>query len=280
MIGEIEAKARCANSVSAGSSPLTFVRRLYPGAAMRAVAYLRVSTAAQGRSGLGLEAQRSAVAALAQTRGLVIAEEFVEVESGKLNDRAELAAALDQAKLTGAVLVIAKLDRLSRNAAFLLTLRDSGVRFLAADMPDANDLTIGIMAVIAQAEREAISRRTTEALAAVRKRIDDAGHHHSKRSGRTITRLGNPNGARSLGKRPGNTSAVAANQRRAQATADALAPVVARLRSAGLHGPYQLAQALNCMGVLTARAGQWHPRTVSLLLERIGPSKQAGEGKS
>src|SRR6516162_3163026 len=107
----------------AGPSPLTFVRRLYPGVAMRAVAYLRVSTAAQGRSGLGLEAQRAAVSALVQARGLVIAEEFVEVESGKLNDRAELASALRQAKLTGAVLVIAKLDRLSRNAAFLLTLR-------------------------------------------------------------------------------------------------------------------------------------------------------------
>jgi len=237
---------------------------------MRAVAYLRVSTAAQGRSGLGLEAQRSAVAALAQARGLVIAEEFVEVESGKLDDRAELAAALDQAKLTGAVLVIAKLDRLSRNAAFLLTLRDSGVRFLAADMPDANDLTIGIMAVIAQAERETISRRTTEALAAVRKRIDDTGHHHSKRSGRTITRLGNPNGARSLGKRPGNASAVAANLRRAQATADALAPLIAKFRIAGLHGPYQMAQALNRMGVLTARGGRWRPRTVSLLLDKIG----------
>lgn len=236
---------------------------------MRAVAYLRVSTAAQGRSGLGLEAQRSAVAAAAQARGLVITEEFVEVESGKLDSRAELATALNQARLTGAILVIAKLDRLSRNAAFLLTLRDSGVRFLAADMPDANDLTIGIMAVIAQAEREAISRRTTEALAAVRRRIDDAGHHLSKRSGRTITRLGNPNGARVLRERWGNASAVVANVQRAQTTANALAPLVAKLREAGLNGPYQIAQALNRHGVLTARGGKWHPRTVSLLLERL-----------
>jgi DNA invertase Pin-like site-specific DNA recombinase len=235
---------------------------------MRAVAYLRVSTAAQGRSGLGLEAQRSAVAALAQTRGLVIADEFVEVESGKLNDRAQLSAALHQAKITGAVLVIAKLDRLSRNAAFLLALRDSGVRFLAADMPDANDLTIGIMAVIAQAEREAISKRTTEALAAVRQRIASTGSHHSKRSGRTITRLGNPSGAGSLGKR-GNATAVAANVRRAQATATVLAPLIAKLQSDGLSGPYRIAQELNRLGVLTARGGRWHPRTVTLLLEKI-----------
>jgi DNA invertase Pin-like site-specific DNA recombinase len=236
---------------------------------MRAVAYLRVSTAAQGRSGLGLEAQRSAVSALAQARGLVIAEEFVEVESGKVNDRAELANALHQAKITGAVLVIAKLDRLSRNAAFLLTLRDSGVRFLAADMPDANDLTIGIMAVIAQAEREAISKRTTEALAAVRERISRTGKHHSKRSGRTITRLGNPNGATSLGKH-GNGSAVTANVRRAQATATVLAPLIAKFQRAGVTGPYRIAQELNRAGVLTARGGRWHPRTVSLLLEKIG----------
>jgi hypothetical protein len=198
-----------------------------------------------------------------------LADEFVEVESGKLDNRAELAAALDQAKLTGAVLVIAKLDRLSRNAAFLLTLRDSGVRFLAADMPEANDLTIGITAVIAQAEREAISKGTTEALAAVRQRIAATGYHHSKRSGRTITRLGNPNGARSLSKRPGNASAVAANVRRAQATADALAPLVAKFRSAGLVGPYQMAQEFNRMGILTTRGGRWHPRTVTLLLEKI-----------
>jgi len=121
----------------------------------KAVAYYRVSTAAQGRSGLGLDAQKVAVKAVAAERHLTILMEFTEIESGKNNDRPQLQQALKHAQLTGAVLVIAKLDRLSRNAAFLLTLRDSGVKFLAADIPNANDLTIGVLAVIAQAEREA-----------------------------------------------------------------------------------------------------------------------------
>ena len=95
---------------------------------------------------------------------------FTEVESGRHNDRSQLEAALKLAKLTGAMLVIAKLDRLSRNAAVLLALRDSGVRFVACDMPKANDLTVGTMALAAKAERNLISKRTKEALAAARAR--------------------------------------------------------------------------------------------------------------
>jgi DNA invertase Pin-like site-specific DNA recombinase len=135
------------------------------------VAYLRVSTAQQGRSGLGLEAQRETVTRfVAGSGGRLIAPEFVEIETGKRNDRPQLAAALKRCRATGATLVVAKLDRLSRNAAFLMTLRDSGARFVAADMPEANTLTIGLMAVMAQHEREAISRRTKEALAAANAR--------------------------------------------------------------------------------------------------------------
>lgn len=129
-----------------------------------------MSTVKQGRSGLGLEAQRAAVEAYAERIGAKIARAFTEVESGKINERPELAKALHLAKVTGATLTIAKLDRLSRNAAFLLTLRDSGVRFIVADMPDANELTVGIMALVAQQEREAISKRTREALAAAKRR--------------------------------------------------------------------------------------------------------------
>ena len=136
----------------------------------RIVAYERVSTARQGRSGLGLEAQRTAIDAFVAARNATLLGRFTEVESGRRTDRPELGKALDLAKLTGATLVIAKLDRLSRNAAFLLALRDSGVRFLACDMPEATDLTVGIMALVAEAEREAISRRTKEALAAARAR--------------------------------------------------------------------------------------------------------------
>ena len=135
------------------------------------VAYYRVSTARQGRSGRGLEAQRSAVLGyLKGISGRLLAE-FTEVESGKVNDRPELQAALTKAKLTGARLIIAKMDRLSRNAAFLLTLRDSGVRFVAADNPEANEMVVGIMAVIAQNEREMIAKRTREALAVARSGI-------------------------------------------------------------------------------------------------------------
>ena len=144
------------------------------------VAYERVSTARQGANGLGLEAQRKVIADFAVSRGAEILARFTEVESFRRADRPELVKALHLAKVTGATLVIAKLDRLSRNAAFLLTLRDSGVRFLAVDMPEAKDLTVGIMALVAQAEREAISRRTKEALAVAKARA---------------VKLGNPNGA-------------------------------------------------------------------------------------
>jgi hypothetical protein len=132
------------------------------GTSQRFVAYERVSTKRQGASGLGLAAQRKAIDDFLASRGAEVIARFTEVESGKLANRPELAKALHLAKVTGATLLIAKLDRLSRNAAFLLTLRDSGVRFVAADMPEANDLTVGIMALVAEQEREAISRRTRE----------------------------------------------------------------------------------------------------------------------
>jgi DNA invertase Pin-like site-specific DNA recombinase len=127
------------------------------------VAYLRVSTKKQGQSGLGLEAQRAAVSTFAQEIHLV--GEFIEVESGKQNQRPQLAAAMALAKAKGATLLIAKLDRLSRNAGFIFQLRDAGVDFVCCDMPDANTLTVGLFAVLAQHERETISKRTKDALA-------------------------------------------------------------------------------------------------------------------
>ena len=139
--------------------------------ASKFVAYLRVSTARQGRSGLGLEAQREAVKLFVASRsGRIIAPEFVEVETGKRNDRPELEKALKRCRVTGATLVIAKLDRLSRNAAFVMKLQEDGVRFVAADMPEANETTVGIMAVIAKGEAKAISDRTKAALVAAKAR--------------------------------------------------------------------------------------------------------------
>lgn len=222
---------------------------------MKAIVYQRVSTAQQGRSGLGLDAQRQAINAFLAQRQATELASFTEVESGKANARPELAKALALAKVTGAILVIAKLDRLSRNAAFLLTLQDSGVRFVAADMPEANELTIGIMALVAQQEREAISKRTREALAAAKAR------------GR---KLGCPNGAAPLKRAAkGNKAAV---ERVAQLVAlrdEGLRPFVRQMQAEGCKTLQCLANSLNAKGFKTARGGTWHRSTVRLLLERL-----------
>jgi len=134
------------------------------------VSCLRVSTAKQGESGLGLEAQRAAVLDYLNGGRWTLVAEFVETESGADNERPKLAAAMATARAHGARLVIAKLDRLSRDAAFLLGLQRAGVRFVAADMPEANEMVVGIMAVVAEAERKMISKRTKDALAAAKAR--------------------------------------------------------------------------------------------------------------
>jgi len=133
------------------------------------VSYYRVSTLKQGQSGLGLEAQQAAVRTFVADPTRIVAE-YVEVESGKRNQRPQLQAAIEAARQQGATLLIAKLDRLSRNAGFIFALRDSGVDFVCCDMPDANTLTVGLFAVIAQHERETISKRTKDALTAKKAR--------------------------------------------------------------------------------------------------------------
>lgn len=133
------------------------------------IPYYRVSTTRQGQSGLGIEAQRAAVHAFVTDEAQLL-EEFVEIESGKKNQRPQLLSAISAARAKGATLLIAKLDRLSRNAGFIFALRDSGVTFVCCDMPDANTLTVGLFAVIAQHEREVISKRTKDALAAKKAR--------------------------------------------------------------------------------------------------------------
>ena len=139
------------------------------------ISYLRVSTQKQGASGLGLEAQRATVADYVKRTGGTIVAEFTEVESGKKNSRLQLVEAIAAAKRTGSVLVIAKLDRLARNAAFIFALRDAGVSFVACDIPEANTLTVGIFAVMAQHEAELISTRTKSALLAKKMRGDKLG---------------------------------------------------------------------------------------------------------
>lgn len=222
---------------------------------MKLVSYLRVSTQKQGRSGLGLEAQQAAIAAYASQRHRQVLQTFTEIESGKSTERPELAKALHLAKVTGSTLVIAKLDRLSRNAAFLLTLRDSGVRFVAADLPDANELTVGIMALVAQQEREAIRKRTQEALAA------------AKRRG---VKLGNPNGAAALRRAGrGNRGSLVAIRSNADRHAENLRPVISELQASGVRSLGGLASELNARGMLTPRGGRWHRSSVRNLLTRL-----------
>ena len=132
---------------------------------MKYVPYYRVSTATQGKSGLGLAAQQDIVQRFLKTDDSLL-DEFIEVESGKRADRPQLAAAIALAKLYKARLLIAKLDRLSRDVSFIFSLRNAEVDFVACDIPDANTLTVGIMAVLAQHERELIGDRTRAALAA------------------------------------------------------------------------------------------------------------------
>jgi DNA invertase Pin-like site-specific DNA recombinase len=222
---------------------------------MKIVSYCRVSTDRQGKSGLGLEAQQDRIKAYADKCDARILKEFVEVESGKRsNNRPELLAALHLAKVTGSVLVIAKMDRLSRNAAFLLTLRDSGVKFIAADNPEANELTVGLLAVIAQQEREAISTRTKEALAVAKKRG---------------TKLGNPNGAAALKRAgKGNEAGVQAIKEKADAHAADLKSTIDYLASQGITSLGGIANALNADGFKTPRGKTWHKTSVANLLAR------------
>lgn len=221
---------------------------------LRLVTYERVSTARQGRSGLGLAAQRKAIDDFAASRGADVLSRFTEIESGRKNERPELDKALNLTRLTGATLIIAKLDRLSRNAAFLLTLQGSGVRFLACDMPEANDITVGIMALVAQQEREAISRRTKEALAAAKARG---------------VKLGNPNGAEALRRAGKGGEALRSTiTQNANAFAVDLATVVAAIRATGHTSLRAIAVELNAQGIQTRRGGKWHVSNVRNLLLR------------
>lgn len=221
----------------------------------KVVAYYRVSTAEQGRSGLGLEAQQGAVRAMCERRGWTVIAEFTEVESGKRSDRPELEAALRRTKVSGAVLCIAKLDRLSRSVAFLATLQDSGARFVAADMPEADETMVHVMAAFAQRERKAISARTREALAAAKARG---------------TKLGNPNGAAALlAAGRGNGAAVAARKATADGFAQDRLQDVREVRQAGAQSLREIAAGLNARGVTTPNGGPWHPTSVKRLLDRL-----------
>lgn len=216
------------------------------------IAYYRVSTARQGQSGLGLDAQRHAVRDCLRTRGWPPVSEFTEVESGRNNQRPELVKALRACRLHGATLVIAKLDRLARNAAFLLNLKDAGVDFVAVDMPEANRLTVGIMALIAEEECRVISQRTKAALA------------EAKRRG---MRLGNPQNLSNQALGTKNSAKVRA-ERADRFARDAMS-MIEEIRIAGIDSYSGIANELTSRNIPTARGGMsWSAGQVKRVQER------------
>ena len=216
------------------------------------VAYYRVSTARQGKSGLGLDAQKKAVADFLNGGSWQLMAEFIEVESGKADDRPQLEQALAMCELSAATLVVAKLDRLSRNLAFLAKLQESGARFVAADMPEANELTIHIMAAVAQAERKAISKRTKEALAAAKARGTRLG--------------GNRGNLDDLKKGPAKSAEVRSRQARERAVK--VRRQIEAITGRGERGSLrQIAAQLNSHGITAPRGGKWHAAQVKAVLE-------------
>jgi DNA invertase Pin-like site-specific DNA recombinase len=248
------------------------------------VAYYRVSTDKQGERGLGMEAQAAAVEEFVRSHNGKTLATFKEVERGKRDDnRPQLQAALARAQVEGATLLIAKLDRLSRDAAFLLTLQNAGADFVACDMPDANKLTVGIMALIAQHEREAISARTKAALAMAKEKVKTTGQVTGPTKRPEVKRLGNPFGARALLRNPewrkvGQPRATQAVKDQANKRALSLAPVFAELEAKGVTSANAKAAALSARGVPRPR-GKWTARTVIDALERIKRIEESEQAK-
>lgn len=218
---------------------------------MHFVTYLRVSTDRQGQSGLGLEAQRKAVAEHVAGKG-EIATEYLEVESGRNNERPQLACALAEARRTGAVLLIAKLDRLARNMALVANLLEAGVEIAAADMPHANRFVLHVMAAVAEHEARSASERTRAALGAARRRGKALG-------------WGNP--GRSAEQRQAALLGARSNVLKADRHAANVLPVIQQVAARGA-SLRQIAAKLNELGLRTARGGLWHATTVRNLLLR------------
>jgi DNA invertase Pin-like site-specific DNA recombinase len=218
-----------------------------------AIAYYRVSTERQRRSGLGLEGQRAAVAGFAQAQGLILAGEFFEAETGKgadaLEHRPQLAAALAAARIAKCPVVVAKLDRLSRDVAFISGLMAQRVPFIVAELgADADPFMLHLYAALAEKERRLIADRTRTALAAKKA---------------TGAALGNPRNLGEAGRLGRRTQASEAERFAAN-----VLPIVAEIRACGVAGLEGIAAVLNGRGVRTARGGRWHVSTVKNLLAR------------
>jgi DNA invertase Pin-like site-specific DNA recombinase len=216
----------------------------------RYIGYYRVSTSQQGRSGLGIDAQQLAV----QTylKGAKLISEFTEVESGRRSDRPKLTEALAACRLHRATLVIAKLDRLARNVAFVSNLMDAGVDFVAVDYPNANRLTVHILASVAEHEARLISDRTRAALAAAKARGTELGGYRGRAG--TCTDCARARSAR-----------IAKADRRA---ADLL-PTIQAIRDSGDHSLRLIAASLNAQAIAAPRGGSWSAAQVRRALHRM-----------
>jgi len=220
------------------------------------VAYYRVSTKRQGASGLGLEAQQDAVEMFCEKRGAQVIDEYREVESGANDDRPALRAALQACALYGVPLLIAKLDRLSRSAAFLMRLQESGAKFTCVDNPDANDETVGILAVVARGERERARVRTKEALKAAKKRGVKLG------------------GARPGGGFTDETRKLGPETRKSKSRqrAELYRDIISEVRAEGASTLAEMASALQARNVPnpSGKSTKWYPATVKRVLDALG----------
>jgi DNA invertase Pin-like site-specific DNA recombinase len=224
--------------------------------AKQMVSYIRVSTARQGRSGLGLEAQRTALAKFAEAEGLQIVAEHIEVESGKgadaLDWRPQLAAALATARKRKCPVTVAKLDRLSRDVAFVSGLMAQRVPFIVAELgSDADPFMLHLYAALAEKERALISQRTRDALKAAKARG---------------VALGNPRLAEVRAR------AVAGNKAEADRFAANVKPIIEQIKASGATSLRAIARALDARGVPTARGGSWTPVQVSAIVQRTEAS--------
>lgn len=228
------------------------------------ISYYRVSTQKQGHSGLGLDAQKRAVTDYLNGGDWELLHEFVEIESGRRKDRPQLRAALEMCRRKKATLVIAKLDRLARNVAFVATLLEGRIKFVCCDMPEADSTMLQIYSAIAEREAIKISERTRAALAAAKARGKLLGWSMP-------SRVNEQKAAARLG--------AAVNRDHARQFAGNVLPIVENMRANGVRSLAAIADALNARGIATARGGHWHAETVRRLMQGAIPVTLSGSAK-